>query len=327
MKILYLGDPHIQVGNLEDSELLLNFVLRTAQQEEVDKIVILGDLMHTHAILRVEVLNFWDRWLSILSANAPTIVLVGNHDLKNQKDPDSENGLSHFTKMSLDTYSNLTVVNKAQVIDGILYAPYMHDNETFINTVNGLADKSNVVVCHQSFDGSQYDNGFYDPEGIDSTLIKQEQIISGHIHGEATFGKVWHPGTAKWDTAADANKNKQIWVCEHDDKTGLLTKQTAFNTYDIVTPIISLTWTEGEPEPTLPERANTSIELIGGSSFVNRGKELFKGKAKLKTKITDRVVRENRKASASVLDFLDNVYKTGVNKDKLKTYLKEKNYV
>jgi DNA repair exonuclease SbcCD nuclease subunit len=207
------------------------------------------------------------------------------------------------------------------------YLPYIHDNDEFIRIANELHQHSHTLICHATFDGAEYENGFYAPDGIDQYKLNYKCIISGHVHKQADLGKVWYPGTPRWLTSSDANEEKGIWIVEHTESEDPGFEATIRSTYNICMPIVNIQWTEGEPEPTLPERANTSIELIGSSSFVNRGKELFKGKAKLKTKITDRVVRENRKASASVLDFLDNVYKTGVNKDKLKTYLKEKNYV
>jgi metallophosphoesterase superfamily enzyme len=49
-KVLYVGDPHAQISNLDESERLLNFVQESANKHEVDSIVILGDLYHTFAI-------------------------------------------------------------------------------------------------------------------------------------------------------------------------------------------------------------------------------------------------------------------------------------
>lgn len=322
MKILRVGDPHVQVSNLEDSTKLFKFIYDTARKFKVDRIELLGDLYHNHSVKRVEVENFWDRILLTLSDEFQTVVLLGNHDMVNQKDRFSENALSVHARISNE---NLVIVGEPTILGKIGYIGYIHDNKEFVETANKVNTK--VLVCHFTCDGSKYDNGFYAPDGVDANLLNHEQIISGHIHMEGTYGKVWYPGTAKWDTASDANQAKGIWLCTHDDNTGLMTEKTFISTYGVVTPIVALTWLEGTEAPAIEVGTRASVECIGSASFIAKAKALLKGKVKLKTKVTDKVVRENRKASASVLDFLEKSYKTSVDREKLKAYLKEKQYV
>jgi len=323
MNILYVGDPHVTVSNLEDSQKLFQFVYDTAKKEKVDRIVLLGDLYHTHAVVRVEVQNFWNRILIELSANFETVVLMGNHDMVNQKLMTSESALEVHKHIN---NTNLTIVTEPVVLGNFGYLPYIHDSKVFVETANELAKKTNILICHFTPDGAKYENGFYAPDGIDQNLLDHKEIISGHIHMEGTYGKVWIPGTPKWDSASDANQNKGIWVCGHNSD-GFVACKTFYSTWGIVTPIVSLIWEEGQEQPEVPTGTKASVEIIGSNLFVSKAKALFKGTAKVKTKVTDRVIRENRKASASILDFLDNNYKTTVNRDKLKSYLKEKQYV
>ena len=323
MKILRVGDPHVQVNNLEDSKKLFKFVYDSAKKFKVDRIELLGDIYHNHSLKRVEVENFWDKILMTLSEDFPTVVLLGNHDMANQKDPLSENSLEVHKRIKND---NLELVTEPMVFGPFLYLPYIHDAKEFIETANSCKGPTNVLVCHQTFDTAKYDNGFYAPDGIDANLLEHEQIISGHIHMEQEFGKVWYPGTAKWDTASDANLNKGIWLCEHADN-GKMVSKTLLPTWGVVTPIVSLVWNEGQDQPEIPAGTKASVEIIGSNLFVSKAKSIFKGIAKVKTKVTDRVIRENRKPSKSVFHFLDNNYKTNVDKDKLKAYLKEKQYV
>jgi hypothetical protein len=322
MLILRVGDAHVQVSNLDDCEKLLAFILATAKKQKVDRIEFLGDQHHTHAIKRVEVERFWDKWFTKLSLDFETVVLLGNHEMANQRDPNSENGLEVYKDIN---NRNLKIVTEPTQIGNIGYMPYIHDSKEFVDAANSL--KTKLLVCHFTCDGSMYENGFYAPDGVDANLLNHEQVISGHIHMEAQYGKVWYPGSPKWDTASDANMAKQIWLCEHDDKTGLMTSKTAISTWGVVTPIVSFQWLEGQEQPVIPDNVKASVEIIGSNLFVSKGKAIFKGIAKIKTKVTDKVVRENRKASASVLDFLEKNYKTSVNRDKLVAYLKEKNYV
>src|SRR4051812_35415302 len=80
MKIIRVGDPHVKINNLEDSRKLMDFVLQKANELQPDRIELLGDLFHNHAVVRIEVLNFWDNVLTQLSNSFQTVVLVGNHD-------------------------------------------------------------------------------------------------------------------------------------------------------------------------------------------------------------------------------------------------------
>ena len=322
MKQLLVGDPHVQVSNLKDSEKLFEYILGTAKKFNVDRITLLGDLYHNHALKRVEVEDFWRLWLKKLSASFQTVVLMGNHDMANQKDPLSKDALSVHADPS---NPNLIIVTKPNSIGHILYMPYMDNREEFVNTVNAIPGINNLT-CHQTFDGTRYENGFYDPNGIDANLINIPEINSGHIHMESTYGKVWYPGTAKWDTASDANQPKSIWITEHD-ANGRTIDKTAYSTWGVVTPIVSYVWKEGEDAPIIASNVLASVECIGSAAFISQAKALLKGKVKLKTKITDKVVRENRKPSKSIYDFLDKSYKTNVDKEKLKNYLKEKQYV
>lgn len=80
-KVLRVGDPHAKINNLEEMSKLMDFVLETARLHKVSQIEILGDLFHTHAVLRLEVQEFWAKYIGLLSHHFPTIILVGNHDL------------------------------------------------------------------------------------------------------------------------------------------------------------------------------------------------------------------------------------------------------
>jgi hypothetical protein len=46
LRILRVGDPHVKVTNIEESERLVEFVAEKAIELKVDRIEILGDLFH-----------------------------------------------------------------------------------------------------------------------------------------------------------------------------------------------------------------------------------------------------------------------------------------
>ncbi len=307
MKVLYVGDPHVTVPNLDESDRLMDFLVDTILVQKPDMVVLLGDLMHNFAIVRTEVLDFWKEWLDTLSEAQKLVVLVGNHDLANSgNDKYKSNSLSVFQLMRK---KNLSIVEHAQVHGPIGFVPYMHDQEQFLEIANGLkAHGAKILVIHQDINGSQYENGFYAPNGIDPEKLDYPLVIGGHIHKRQRFGKVILPGTARWMISSDANEPKGLWLVNHDDETGLITSEEFIDTSSVCQPIISLTFLEGEATPVIPENARVTLELIGSSSWIAQQKVLFKNKVMFKTKITDKAKVLNRQAGNSFGDYLLNVY-------------------
>ncbi len=321
MKILFLGDPHVMAGNIEESERLLQFTLESAIKNEVDLIILPGDLAHTHAILRVEVLTFWLKWLPRLAEHFKVIVLVGNHDMRNNEDG-TTHGLSAFNHMGID---NLNIVQSPVVIDGIGYLPYIHNNVEFVEQANALDTKT--IVSHTTYEGAKFENNFYAPDGVNPEDLNATLMISGHIHcrNRLTTSKrqiVAYPGTGRWLTASDANQLKGLWLANIDPNGSILSEEF-LDTSHVCTPILSLEWKEGSDQPEFPKNAKISMELVGSSDWVSKRKSELKGTCSIKTKITDPKKTENRKAGNSLQDYLQNVYKVGSDKSKLLEFLKE----
>jgi len=323
MLILRLGDPHVKVFNIEESEKLLSFVLEKALEYKVDCIEILGDLTHTHAIVRLEVQEFWTKWLKTLGNSFHTRVLVGNHDL-------SGNYSSKFSSLSTFAFLERTMLNiiEKPTQAGIFgYLPYIHDHKTFIDSAIALADKgAKVLVCHQTLQGSRYESGFYAADGVPTGdwAARFTHIISGHIHSEQTFENVIYPGTARWDSVVDANMRKGIWIYEHDDASGQILNSEFISTENVCSPLRSITWREGEegPKP-WGDNDRVTLELIGSSEWINKQKQSFKGKASFKTKITDSAKLTNRKPGKNFMDFLNGVFSTTMDRHELEKKAKE----
>lgn len=311
MKILRIGDPHIKPNNIDEAEKLFHFINDTILERKPDRVEILGDLFHTHSVIRLEVLEFWDAWLDILSEACELVVLVGNHDMTGNYSY-HEHALTVFKRLQ-SKKRNLKIVELPRV-EGIYgYMPYTHKQDNFISLANGLIDYgAKVLVCHQSFLTSKFESGMYDPSGFDSSLLRFELIISGHIHKYQKViadGKtIIHPGTPKWDTASDANEDKGIWLYEHDDSTGAIISAELIHTKHVVTKIVSIVWEEGKELPAIESGVKTTVELIGSADWVNKHKQNLKGHCGIKTKITDNVKNEARKPGKDFLDFITNIF-------------------
>jgi DNA repair exonuclease SbcCD nuclease subunit len=324
---LYLGDPHVQVSNLQESEKLLQSVLNVGQQEKIDGLIILGDLFHNHSVLRTQVLNFWHKWLKTLSSNFWTIVLVGNHDAISNHDV-SSHALDVFKNIS-DEYHDLDIIDSPKMLNEIMgFMPYVHNSKEFIEKANDLVNKgAKVVVCHQEFNGATYENGFYSPHGADPKEVKADLVISGHIHKRQSFDKIIYPGTARWLTSSDANEPKGLWLVKHDGKTGKILDQQYIDTSAVCTPIIKKTWIEGEEMPEILDNSRTTIELVGSSLWINKQKAKLKGKVSITSKITDKAIAQSRKTGKNISDFISNIFDSKTNKEDLLKYLEEKSLV
>lgn len=332
MRILRIGDPHIKPSNLVEAEKLFHFINDQILELKPDRVEIMGDLFHTHAVIRLEVLCFWNAWLDVLLAHESVefVILVGNHDMTGdyQSHESALTVFEHLAKLR----KNLKIVESPRQ-EGIYgYVSYTHDRDTFYDICRRLASSgSKVLVCHQSFSTSQFESGTYDPAGFDIAPIPFDLIISGHIHKYqkcVADGKtIIHPGTPKWDTASDANEDKGIWLYEHDDSTGAITSETLIRTAGVVTKIVALVWEEGKDLPAIPSGCKVGIELVGSSQWVSDHKKALKGTVSLKTKITDRVDKSTRKPGRNFHDFVSNLFVTTMDRTVLLDYMKENGIV
>jgi DNA repair exonuclease SbcCD nuclease subunit len=326
MKILRVGDPHVKVSNLEESEALMHFVNDVALQYEVDRVELLGDLFHNHSVLRLEVVDFWSDWLEVLSTGQELVVLVGNHDQSGDYNSES-NALSVFAKTK---NKNLHIIEYPKAIGIFGYVPYIHESTKFVEICNNLVSMlgARVIVSHNTYQGSKYENGFYAPDGVDPESIGCNLLISGHIHSRQRFRtnsgqEVIYPGTARWDTASDANQPKGIWLVDHDDITGAILSEEFIDTSHVCSPIVSVQVLEGQELPVIAPGVRLSVELIGSSDWITKQKVALKGKASIKTKITDKAKLESRKSGNSLQEFILQHYSSSVNKEKLLKYMKE----
>lgn len=328
MKILRMGDPHIKPNNIEESEALLGFVLNQALKNKVDRLEILGDLWDTHSMVRLEVTQFWDRWFKILSKQEfKTVVLVGNHDISGSYSSDYS-ALHPFLPLE---NSNFKIVHEPYLYEVCGYLPYIHSNEKFVEEANKLAKAgAKVLVSHTSYEGAVYDNGSSIDNGVVPNNLSPDflHLISGHIHTGLELGRVWYTGSPRWLTKSCANKNKGIWLANHNRDTGAIESKEFISTAGVCTPIISLKWKEGERKPEIPSNAKVDIELVGSSDWVMKTKKELIGTVSISSKITDTKKSKERKSGNSLHEFLTKHYSVNPDKrQKLIKYLERLNLV
>lgn len=183
VKSLIIGDMHIQPSNIVQIENFLSELKIYLKSNTFDFIVSAGDLLHTHERLHTIALNKAIEFIDILSKNAITYVLVGNHDLKTNQEFMTDDG-SWLT--CLHKYPNVKIINKAHtcLIKNMLFTfcPYVPDSR-FVEALNTCGEhwkKSKCVFGHQTLDGAKM--GSIIAENVEEWKSEYPLCVSGHIH-------------------------------------------------------------------------------------------------------------------------------------------------
>lgn len=210
IKALVVGDPHLQVQKIEDGRKFIERLYPLAVEHEM--LILLGDLFHTFAVVRSEVLALWNEFFKHVEKRMHVVALVGNHDYAGQS------GGSH----ALEVFKGRIEVVDSKLpscFAGIYFLPFFRDNKEFESACLSLPNDA-MLVCHQSFTGATFDNGYYDPHGADPSCVKHlGSVISGHIHTQQRIGNIWYPGTPFQHTFAEAGQEKRVFTI-HLSQTG-----------------------------------------------------------------------------------------------------------
>lgn len=186
---------------------LFDFINKTINEQKPDYVCFLGDQFDNHGVVHLQVVAAFIAFIKQL--RCPSIVLVGNHDRSNDF-----NQIFHGMEF-LSGIENCTVVHSHIVKDDVLFVSYKHNPQKLIDLANEFNTKT--LVCHASFNGGKYDNGFYIKDGIELTQVPQKIIISGHIHAAQVFGKITYVGSSRWININDVNAEKRFLLVDHDE--------------------------------------------------------------------------------------------------------------
>ncbi len=272
-RVLVVGDVHATPEELDDCESLMDYVRGIASDANADRVCLLGDSYHTHNVIRAEVMAFWrDTFRKFKAVKMDVTALVGNHDYA------GEGQKIH----SMMAHEHMVEVVDGPIVHGnVLYVPYCASHEDFVR-YSQEAPGCGTLVCHQTFDGSRYENGYPALDGVNPNLIKQKLVISGHIHTPQGFSVPGGPdieyiGAPRWRTLSDANLERSIWLYDFDD-AGLVVQRQGFGTQGVCRQIRSITDTQEQPvELPLQAGVDWRIDIRGSSAWVQARKEALSG--------------------------------------------------
>ncbi len=86
LNLLVIGDPHFKEGNVEQTRSMIQAIVKVAQERRPDLIICLGDVLDRHAKIHVDPLCDAVSFFKSLVAIGPLVVIIGNHDRRNNSD-------------------------------------------------------------------------------------------------------------------------------------------------------------------------------------------------------------------------------------------------
>jgi DNA repair exonuclease SbcCD nuclease subunit len=220
LKCLVIGDLHFQTSNLDEADIFTKRVIKIVSKYKPDFVVILGDLLHTHEIIRTMPYILVCKLVEQLSHLCHVYVLIGNHDYINNSQFLSTNHVFG----PLKRWPNVSIVDQP-ILKKIrnltfIFCPYVPTGR-FIEALDTLVsdsdswDLADCIFAHQSFAGAK-------SNGIELKGDYWDQdyppIISGHIHESQTVGdNIFYPGSALADRYDESDK--RLWLVQfgHDD--------------------------------------------------------------------------------------------------------------
>ena len=203
-KIMVIGDPHLKTSNIKSVEVFFGWILDIVRIQKPDSIVYLGDMFHTHNIVRSEIMTLVTKHIKELTKSVPCYILLGNHDLAHPKTPDI-----HAWIPFMQGYDNLYIIDKLIFVDGNCYLPYIDSQDEFQIELDKAMSSSDLIFCHQTFRDANF--GFITTkEGAIVPTDYKGLIVAGHIHKTQKLGPVWYPGTPFAQEASDNGEIKGI---------------------------------------------------------------------------------------------------------------------
>ena len=208
LNILFVGDPHIQVANIPEVELLIERLINLATEKQPDLIILAGDLLHTHERLHTLALNKAYEMVDSMRLISKTYVLVGNHDYIQNQQFLTEN---HWMN-GMKEWDNCVIVDKVvtETVQGekLVFVPYVSPGrfEEALGTSSEEWRGASCIFAHQEFAGCKM-GAIVSVEG-DKWPLDYPDIVSGHIHSRQIPQKnIYYPGAAMQHAFGESEKN------------------------------------------------------------------------------------------------------------------------
>ena len=224
VKVCCIGDPHFKENNIKEAKEIIEKTILFVKEEKLDFLTILGDTLHSHEKYYEGPFNLAMEWLWKLQEIVPVFLIIGNHDLKNNKQFLSTNHAFNSCKV----WPNITICDNVVIRDikglRFTFVPYVFPGRFLeaLETSTEVWESSECIFAHQEFKGCALNGTIVSTVG-DKWESGNPRIISGHIHGEQTLvpedkedsNYIYYPGSIMQEAFGEKDNNA-LWVCEFE---------------------------------------------------------------------------------------------------------------
>lgn len=167
-----ISDIHYSLSTLSLADSAMRQAIDKAAEERTP-LIVAGDLHDTKAIIRGECAKVMiETFKYAETQGVECIVLVGNHDLINEKSLD--NSLEFLAPY-------VTLIKVLEYHADFYFIPYQASTEAFEVALNRIRP-GNTIIMHQGVTGASSGEYLYDKSAISKELLSRYRVISGHYH-------------------------------------------------------------------------------------------------------------------------------------------------
>lgn len=217
VSVLCIGDPHFQDSNMKDVLELIPKLVEHAKRLQPTFIVCLGDILHTHEKIFVTPFKAATRLIKELSEIAPTYLLIGNHDYKNNTQFLTTEHAFNSLKSWKNTYVVDTVIEHEYGGKKFVFLPYVFPGRFKEALASSGYDweLATAIFAHQEFYGCKF--GAMISTSGDNWSDDFPLVISGHIHDSQWVDKkVFYTGSILQHGYGESSE-KYLWHVEMND--------------------------------------------------------------------------------------------------------------
>lgn len=247
LKILHTGDFHIgMVYGKQSTEVAQRYreariealqnVIRLADEEQCDYLVIAGDLFDHHPIHQVTVKVLQEVCQELEQCACPVLVLPGNHDYYQNEEDEL---WKRFKEYSSDKIILLNKCERYECENAVFYPCPCHDRHSKENALAWLkediarcGDRPNIGIAHGALEGLSIDK-----EGRHYLMTRQELEgckmdvwLLGHTHvpepkeDYITDCRIFNAGTHQQTDISD-NSDGSVFIIEIADDCTITAKK------------------------------------------------------------------------------------------------------
>lgn len=171
-----ISDIHFNINTLNLASKSLKAAIDKSNELKIP-LIIAGDLNDTKAIIRAEVANSIIEILK--TSKQKVIILVGNHDLVNEKMTD--NGLNYLKPYAL-------IANEPGFLleEKVMVIPY-YSNADILKEYVKYIIPGTLAVMHQGFKGAFMGDYIQDKTSLSPEEVSHLSVFSGHYHRHQTL--------------------------------------------------------------------------------------------------------------------------------------------